>query len=462
MPVTPLQSTQATTTSNENIKTSQFIPRQKRPLTCGGGGATASPLVASAGVVGGGILFPYLKNILYTLHLVYEECKLYRSLCDKFCTPLVQIQYLLAAELGLSLYMNYYEQEYPALLLKLKGRKLFATKHQQQQKPLPPVNIGLPSTIKSSLSYLISQEPPVLCKFLNNLVAASSSGDIINPFPVISSVSKRTIKAIKIYAIISLLAEKPNAAQSPSYEEFLNQLFFKVNFTGYSLSASSSLDLTNSQNNNNNNPILNSSFQASQSVYTLKFTFKPGASNVYENIFSLCLEMGLCTLNEIYDYPFSVLFPVLESINWSREHPCLTWPVHAFDLIGRNDLAILKANSDLLTVELAMTAAASASSGAKSSGDNDDNNEESAAFRQQYMSSRCAQNQTRNVLSFDSKKRPVRSAAASGVNGAQSSLNWTDENESLTLNFVHNGRSFFSSSLKFKLFIVFKTEISII
>lgn len=77
--------------------------------------------------------------------------------------------------------------------------------------------------------------------------------------------------------------------------------------------------------------------------------FKPGVENLHENIFSLCLDVGLCTLNEIYDYPFHVLFPVLESINWSRDNPCFSWPSFAFELIGRNDLAILKAQSDMIS-----------------------------------------------------------------------------------------------------------------
>lgn len=80
---------------------------------------------------------------------------------------------------------------------------------------------------------------------------------------------------------------------------------------------------------------------------SIKFNYKPGEKFIYENIFSLCLEMGLCTLNELYDFPFSVLFPVLEAVHWSRENPNLSWPSYAFDLIGRNDLTILKLNSDI-------------------------------------------------------------------------------------------------------------------
>ena len=61
--------------------------------------------------------------------------------------------------------------------------------------------------------------------------------------------------------------------------------------------------------------------------------------------------MGLCTLNELYDFPFSVLFPVLEAVHWCRENPNLSWPSYAFDLIGRNDLTILKLNSDIEMAE---------------------------------------------------------------------------------------------------------------
>jgi len=59
--------------------------------------------------------------------------------------------------------------------------------------------------------------------------------------------------------------------------------------------------------------------------------------------------MGLCTLTELYDFPFSVLFPVLEAVHWSRENPNLSWPSYAFDLIGRNDLTILKINSECVS-----------------------------------------------------------------------------------------------------------------
>jgi hypothetical protein len=67
-------------------------------------------------VSGSGILFPHMKHLLFTLHLVYEECKLYRSLSSsdggggggrrKFCERFVQILNLVANKLGLSLYKN--------------------------------------------------------------------------------------------------------------------------------------------------------------------------------------------------------------------------------------------------------------------------------------------------------------------------------------------------------------------
>lgn len=209
----------------------------------------------------GGLLFPYLRHILYALHLIYEECKLYRSL-DTYCKSLIQIQYLLANELNLPLYMTYYEAEYP-FLLKLKSMKVFTTTTGNSNG----TNISINLNSKSSSGYLssiMSQEPPVLYKFLMKLIEEPTDSDsgpnegikkppasptfflnsmsmdssmlnqadteIINPFPVIGSVTKRTIKTIKIYALIALSTKK--SFKNMGFNSLLNQLFFKVNFSG--------------------------------------------------------------------------------------------------------------------------------------------------------------------------------------------------------------------------------------
>ncbi len=177
---------------NENIKTagSHFIPRQKRPINTTASSASGSSLAAAVAAgaqtipSGGGILFPHLKSILFTLHLVYEECKLYRSLSDKFCENLIQILYLLANELNLPLYMNYYELEYPSLLLELKAQRVFKSRNGNLSTGASFQSGTLP--VKNSLSHFISQEPPVLYKFLLNLTNTKDlSTTIINPFPVI-------------------------------------------------------------------------------------------------------------------------------------------------------------------------------------------------------------------------------------------------------------------------------------
>ena len=223
--------------------------------TCTNASSTHSTFTPSTG----GLLFPYLKHILYALHLIYEECKLYRSL-ECYCKSLVQIQYLLANELHLPLYMTYYESEYP-FLLKLKSNKTFTSTTTSTLSSLPAT-----LNFKGSsgyLSNLISQEPPVLHKFLLKLIEEQSTegvsenakpppaspsfflnslsmdssllnqetAEIINPFPIINSVTKRTIKTIKIYALIALCTKK--CLKNIGYNELLSQLFFKVNFSGY-------------------------------------------------------------------------------------------------------------------------------------------------------------------------------------------------------------------------------------
>jgi hypothetical protein len=126
-----------------------------------------------------GILYPCLKQILYIFHLIYEECKLYRSM-QVYCESLVQIQYLISIELSLPLYTSYYEYEYP-FLLKLQLKKKF---------PSTSVNNGWTSSTSgdnfissqknstSYLSYILTQDPPVLHKFLLKLMEKSNFNQI--------------------------------------------------------------------------------------------------------------------------------------------------------------------------------------------------------------------------------------------------------------------------------------------
>jgi len=341
---------------NENIKTSglQFT-RQKRPIIS----TTASMFgnfssLTNNGISSGGILYPYLKQILYTLHLIYEETKLFRSL-NMYTELLIQVIYLLANELNLPLYMNYYEQEYP-FLIKLKSLNVFKS-HGNNNPSTTNSNssssansIPLKNSSSSYLNTIINQEPPILNKFLLKLIEPSVNEEddvttFINPFPIIGNVTSRTVKSIKIYALIALCT-KP-ALKNLNFNDYLNQLFFKINFSGFQqdnvTQPSTNINTPFSGYNTNTEKVqpINTSFQNFYPNYTLKFTYKPGENYIYENIFSLCLEMGLCSLNEIYDYPYAVLFPVLEAIHWCRENPCFSWPAYAFDLIGRNDLSIL-------------------------------------------------------------------------------------------------------------------------
>ena len=304
--------------------TTGFSQRLKRSI-----GATGSPIPnqtptpTSGTSTSGGILFPYLKHILYIFHIVYEESKLYKSL-QSTCNSLIQVIYLISNELNLPLYMNYYESEFP-FLLKLKSQKVFGNTNGLANNF---TSSSSSHSIKgSSISNMITQEPPVLHQFLLKLIKEPIvDKTFINPFPIVTTVSKRTIKTIKTYALIALCT-KPNL-KNTSFNDFINQLFFKINFSGLSELKETGHNL---------------------SPFSLSFNFKPGEKFIYENIFSLCLEMGVSTLHELYDYPFGVLFPILEAIHWSRENPCLSWPSYVFDLIGRDDLAVLKIDNEVET-----------------------------------------------------------------------------------------------------------------
>jgi hypothetical protein len=308
-----------------------------------------------------GILYPFLKHILYTLHLVHEEAKLYRSL-KLYLNNFVQVLYLFSLELNLSHYSTYYENDCPFLLnLKLH---IFPSQQpstlevdtktntkDQQLTPQAPSTISSQNLSSSSfnslrskfssssqLNYIISQEPPNLQKFLlkliekpqknethsndesylfEKLLSKSSSNSIQNPFPILNNVSIRSTQAIKIYALISLVCKLNGRIR---FKDYLNQLILKINLTGFN----------NMQQNDNDTSII-------QNISTNK-------SDIYKNLFEICInDMNINIIDDLYDYPYLVLFPIFESIHYARENPCLEWPIFAFNLISRFDLEILKA-----------------------------------------------------------------------------------------------------------------------
>jgi hypothetical protein len=72
--------------------------------------------------------------------------------------------------------------------LELKARRVFALKNNAPVTcPPPPLLLknNNNNNNMNSLAYLITQEPPVLYKFLHSLSSNASVG-IISPFPVIS------------------------------------------------------------------------------------------------------------------------------------------------------------------------------------------------------------------------------------------------------------------------------------
>lgn len=209
--------------------------RQKRSIsatlnTSSSGLATSVssclPSVVSPNV-GGGILYPYMKQLLYTLHLVYEETKLYRSLFQQLGS-LMQILYLLANELNLTLYMAYYESEMPSLI-KLKSQRVFSTPFVTTTPTICSINTASShlGINKTNLTHLITQDPPVLSKFLLELMNPIGNSTIINPFPIIPGVCKRTQRAIKIFAVCALCTNPRFINQT--YEDLMSQLLFKIN-----------------------------------------------------------------------------------------------------------------------------------------------------------------------------------------------------------------------------------------
>lgn len=119
------------------------------------------------------------------------------------------------------------------ILIKLKAQKVFSPPSQ------PPSSASTSSNTFTNkgftLNQLINLDPPVLSRFLFDLMSLNRESSI-NPFPTIPGVCKRTQRAIKIYAVCALCTNPQLSAYS--YEDFTNQLFFRVNLTNNNMDQS--------------------------------------------------------------------------------------------------------------------------------------------------------------------------------------------------------------------------------
>ncbi|XP_076632222.1 anaphase promoting complex subunit 1 [Colletes latitarsis] len=233
------------------------------------------------------ILFPYFPFVLFSLHLLYEELKL-NCVMSESLPLLAQLLYQLSLDLKFIMYTHHYFLDFPSIC------HLRHTTSQINETDLQKITV--PNYIPS--------EPPNIFETLNNLLKKVE----IPPFPYLSQVNPRTKNIIYLTAHIA----NENEVNVLEIDKFVKHI----------IPVGSRID-----------------FQENGGKYD-KEIFKKVEYSTTDRIVLLYHEMGM-TKKDLEILPPGVSLLLKDVMHRCRERPPSNWPMEAYELIDRQDLAAL-------------------------------------------------------------------------------------------------------------------------
>ncbi|XP_050429945.1 anaphase-promoting complex subunit 1 [Adelges cooleyi] len=234
------------------------------------------------------LLFPYIYDIIFSLHLVYEDLKLNTMKADSL-PMIVKFLHQLATDLKLEEYVYHYWKDFPLLCYR---NKLFNGFSQISDMDLKILN--LPTYFK--------KKPPNIFRLCYLLMKYYKA----DPYPCIHNINKRSMNIIQIYGLLCL--------KKKSHLEALINFINPIGLTLYN-----------------------------QNTVTLdKMNMKCTVSKCYQ----ATLFMSKIGINQqtLLTFPTGIAILLYEIIDKCRENPPTNWPKPAYDLIMREDLASQTSN----------------------------------------------------------------------------------------------------------------------
>ncbi|XP_056632382.1 anaphase-promoting complex subunit 1 isoform X1 [Diorhabda sublineata] len=222
-----------------------------------------------------GVLFPYIRQIHFNLHLLYEDLKL-NTLRSEELLPLMELLNKLAIDLSLDEYNLHYWLDFPNQTV-LKKHSIIP------QTELKNINCWQ--------GY--SEKPISIFKYIYDLL----DGVPLNPYPYLDDICSRSRDILQLCSIISQANNDPN-----------NKYRF-----GKELNGSNNEDFLQTPLIYNNNSYL-------------------------EEAVLLMVEMKMTT-SFLDTLPYSIYFILYDTLWKCRENPPADWPAEAYFLLWREDLA---------------------------------------------------------------------------------------------------------------------------
>ncbi|XP_011861283.1 PREDICTED: anaphase-promoting complex subunit 1 isoform X2 [Vollenhovia emeryi] len=233
------------------------------------------------------ILFPHFPLILFSLHLLYEELKL-NSVISESLPLLGQLLYQLSIDLKFEMYAHHYFLDSPTLSY------LKTTRSQLGDSDLQ--KIAIPS--------YMPRKPPGIFETLNSML----DGTDVTAFPYLSHVNPRTRNIVYLTA----LTANENRVDIIEMEKYIKLI----------VPAGNRVDIQESRS------------KIDKEI--LKKLEKPTT----DRIILLYHEMGM-RKEHLETLPPAVSLMIKDVMHRCRESPPSNWPMHAYELIDRQDLAVL-------------------------------------------------------------------------------------------------------------------------
>lgn len=231
-------------------------------------------------------LFPYIRLVLFTLHLLYEELKLNTTrLCE--LPLLVKLLYQIALDLRMKHYVIHYWKDFPDVC---------------------PLNMNeansqftLNDISKINQLSILTNEPVSIMQYIYNLL----SNTIVSPYPYIKNVNLRSKKFIQIFGLIVL-------GQENNEDIDINTFIKNIVPPGTRVDSEVNKEIA-----------LNSYYKWTSA----------------EKIVYLMTQLDI-TRRDLDNVPAAINF-IFHEILWQcRENPPADWSAEAYFLIQRPDLAV--------------------------------------------------------------------------------------------------------------------------
>ncbi|XP_012141180.1 anaphase promoting complex subunit 1 isoform X2 [Megachile rotundata] len=232
------------------------------------------------------ILFPYFPLVLFSLHLLYEELKL-NSVMSESLPLLAQLLYQLSSDLRFDMYTHHYFVDFPSIC---------QLNFSSQIKEADLQKITIPNYIPS--------KPPNIFETLNNLLNCVE----VAPFPYLSQVNQKTKNIIYLMALIA----NENKTNILEIDKFVKHI----------ISIGSRID-----------------FQEGGNKYERELLKKIEYPAI-DRIVLLYHEMGM-NKKDLETLPPGVSLVLKDVMHRCRERPPSNWPMQAYELVDRQDLAAL-------------------------------------------------------------------------------------------------------------------------